>query len=222
MSRDAMVKGIEELDDPARSAWPAMTSLLASTDNAVSILPTSRDTGARALMMLQVTTASVIGALVRESGGLLVDHGWIRVLGAGAPSMSGSVLSWNGGPGCAVPAPLDGAMLVAHDAIGGFFALDGGLFERTPGSILWRSPVSLEWEDLETGYPGFIEWCAFGDLAHFYGEMRWPGWEADAEALAPDEMLLTSPPPWERGPALSERPRIAVPAAEVWAATRPH
>ena len=216
-----MIRTIDQLDDAAGSVWPAVTRLIADAENAVSILPTTRDEGERALMMLQVTTASVLGATCRESGGLLVDRGWIRVLGAGGERMAGSVLSWNGGPGCAVASPLDGAMLVAHDAAGGFFALDGGLFEREPGNILWRSPETLQWEDLETGYAGFIEWCAFGDLGHFHEDLRWPGWEADLAVLAPDEMLITTPAPWERGVPLSERPRRRVRAAEVWAASRP-
>lgn len=39
--------------------------------------------GETALLATQVTTRSPMGAVVYHTGGILVDHGWIRILGAG-------------------------------------------------------------------------------------------------------------------------------------------
>ena len=36
-----------------------------------------------------VSSGSLLGAMVRECGALLVDHGWLRILGAGAAGLPG-------------------------------------------------------------------------------------------------------------------------------------
>jgi hypothetical protein len=84
---------------------------------------------------------SYLGAVVLHCGGLLVDHGWLRVFGS---PVSGAV---RGVPGLArvnrFPGVFDSAwrpdagLVVAHDVLGGVFALNG---EAPPASA---APVPL-------------------------------------------------------------------------------
>ena len=216
-----MPRPLDQLVDAAGSAWPVVQELFAHAANPAQILPATRADGERTLLALQVTTRSALGAVAMESGGMSVAGGWLRVLAAGSGVARGNLLTWNQGASCGVPSPLDGAMIVGHDAAGGFFALDGGLFGREPGTILWRSPESLAWEALGARYPDFLKWCAQGDLAHFYDGLRWDGWADDVAMLSFDSGMLFDPPAWEPGPPLAERPRHMVPMGQLWAMTRP-
>ena len=212
-------RSLEQLD-VAGSAWPALQALAAGAPNAMAIVPADRGAGERTLLALQVTTRSAIGALALSCAGIVADRAWLRILGAGGGHLHGSLVSWNAGAGCEVASPLLGAMLVAHDACGGFFALDGGLFER-PGRVLYRRPATLAWEDLGATYSDFLEWAAHGDLAHFWEDERWPSWESDVAALPPDAAFVTMPPPWEQGARLADRRRDIVGMEKLWAVTRP-
>jgi hypothetical protein len=49
----------------------------------VTILPVAADAGRDCLYRLQVSTRSRLGALALHTGGLVVDDGWLRVLGGG-------------------------------------------------------------------------------------------------------------------------------------------
>ena len=60
-------------------------------------------------------------------------------------------------------------LLVADDAMGGFFALNGGAFGNYDlGKIFYLSPDNLVWEPLEIGYSDFIYWTFTGDIDLFY------------------------------------------------------
>lgn len=75
------------------------------------VLPCDLSRRDLALEALQVSTGSFLGALVGECGALLVDHGWLRVLGAGAAGLPG--VHGAHAPGGEPPPFLD----VAWDAI---------------------------------------------------------------------------------------------------------
>ena len=83
--------------------------------NHVEVLPPSYQ-NEDVLHSLQVTTRSPMGAIAYETGGILVDNGWLRFRGSGQQ----------------LPRPLDGNdydegyLLIADDAVGGFFAINGG------------------------------------------------------------------------------------------------
>ena len=78
-----------------------------------------------------------MGSIALETGGLLIDHGWIRILGAGAEAMNSTLASWNGLEATREIAPIDDALVVANDAVGGLFALNGGAFDGEPGSVFY-------------------------------------------------------------------------------------
>jgi hypothetical protein len=210
-------RNLEELIDADEPAWPLVREWLAAARNPVQVLPGDRVAGERTLLRLQVTTRSPLGAVALEAGGLLFDHGWLRLLGSGAPRMRGNLLTWNGLVDDAAVAPLHGALIVAHDILGGFFAVNGGAFTGNSGNVFYFAPDTLEWEDLSLGYASFIHWACSTNLASFYGDTRWRGWEADARQLNGDEGFSVYPPQWahEGGP-VAERSRRAVPMTELW------
>ena len=180
--------------------------------NPSRLLPPLPDEGGACLLALQVTTSSPLGALAYESGGLLVDDGWVRVLGGGSRELTRTLASWNGLPGSA-RAP--GLLLVGDDALGGFFAIDGGRFGGA-GTVHYFAPDTLEWEDLEMSFSAWLRWLLQGDLHGFYEEQRWPEWRNDVRDLGSDRAFSIQPFPCLEGPPMAGRSRRAVPITELW------
>ncbi len=191
------MRSLTELIDLKEPGWPLVKHWLAAANKPVEVLPRDPVAAEATLQALQVTTRSPLGAVAYESGGLLIDHGWVRVLGSGAAKMRGSLMSWNGLGGHAAVEPMEGVLLVAHDAVGGFFALDGGgLGGERPGGAYYFAPDTLRWEEMGFGYSGLLEFLFSGDVAQYYKHLRWPGWEAESDALSPDSGFHLYPPPF--------------------------
>lgn len=166
-----------------------------------------------------MTSRSPLGAVALHTGGLLVDHGWLRLLGAGCERLPGSLLSWNGYEGPAPAPQLEGALVVAHDAVGGFFVLDCGGLGTPDRSVVYAEPDTLRWVDLGGGYSDFLRWATQGDLAGFYADLRWPGWESEVATIALDRGLHFAPPLWTvegRAARLEPSSRRPVPLHELW------
>ena len=97
------------------SAWSEVQRWLQNAKNAVEILAGDKEQGKVIFQRLQVSPRSLMGTLALETGGILLDHGWLRFLGAGNERMKGNLLSWNAiqeGFG------IQQAFIVAHDVIG--------------------------------------------------------------------------------------------------------
>jgi hypothetical protein len=199
-------------DDPA---WPSLAKEAAAAPNGAVVLPAPGEAERQAcLVALQMTTRSTLGALAHETGGVLVDHGYVRMLGAGSPRLPRQLVAWNAEVGIS----LDSYIIVADDVVGGVFAIDTGGLGGKPGRVHYFSPDSLEWEDTELGHSDFVSWAFEGDLATFYESMRWPGWEKDVAAMGGDQALSIVPPMWTEGDtlAITMRERRAVPTKELW------
>lgn len=102
-------------DEPA---WPALEAA-ARESGRVTILPREPAAARSCLERLQVTTRSTLGALAHETGGLLVDHGWLRVFGCGHDRLRRALGGWNETLGI----PLSDFMIVADVVVGGAFAI---------------------------------------------------------------------------------------------------
>jgi hypothetical protein len=207
------MRPLEELlsDDPA---WPLVQQWIGDAANKVEVLPARDPQRATALTELQVTTRSTMGAVVYETGGLLVDGGWLRILGSGHPRLPRSVPAWNR-IAWSEPGQGDGVLLVADDVLGGFFALNGGALDGELEHVHYFAPDTLEWESLERGYTDFLAWAFKGDLAQYYEGQRWSGWEEEVAALPGDEAFSIYPFLWAAGPPIAERARKPVPVAEL-------
>ncbi len=208
------MRTLTELIDPNDSGWSLVRQWIGEASVPVEVLSADRAAGDAALYATQVTTRSPMGAIAHNSAGILVDDGWLRVLGAGKhPRFQRSLPEWNEGRS-------NGFYLVADDVVGGFFALNGGAFGEDRGNIYFYAPDTLEWEPCGFGYSEFLVWTMSGRLREFYDSLRWDDWQAEVKQLTGDETLNIYPFLWAEGPSIQERHRRAVPVAEQWALQR--
>lgn len=208
---------LDELISAEEPAWPEVCTWIRQATNHVEVLPVVDGQAGPALLELQVTTRSPMGAIVFESGGLLVDHGWVRILGSGHPRLPRTLPSWNRGRTWVDHESPPALLLVADDVLGGQFAINGGAFPSKPGNVWYFAPDTLDWEDLEMGYSDFVWWALTGDLAKFYETSRWPNWQIDVEALNGDQGFAVYPFLWAEGESVAKRCREVVPAASLFA-----
>jgi Protein of unknown function DUF2625 len=203
------MRALEALVDKDGAGKARVEALLKSAARPAEWLPCEVAAGERTLLSLQVETRSPLGALAHGAGGILIDHGWLRLLGAGCERLPRGLAEWNqvGQSGGRIP----GALLVADDVVGGFFALNQGGLLGDPGDICWLSPQSLDWESLNIGYEGFLEWALSPALTGFYGDWRWEGWEESVKALPTTHAFALEPPAAVPGAAFSARERAQTP-----------
>ncbi len=76
------MRSLDELIDLQDPGWPLVQEWIAKASNPVEVLPADRARAEATLVELQVTTRSPMGAIALETGGLLVDSGWLRILGS--------------------------------------------------------------------------------------------------------------------------------------------
>jgi len=76
---------LKELINLEEPGWKIVQEWIDQAKNHVEVLPPSSPQREEALFETQVTSRSPLGAIVYDSGGLLIDHGWIRILGSGHP-----------------------------------------------------------------------------------------------------------------------------------------
>lgn len=211
---------LEELVDDTDPMWPIVQEWLACTTRPVEVLPVARHEAQATLLALNVTTRSPLGAMAYETGGILVDSGWLRLLGSSSERLRDSLLAWNGLHNQSVPTPPVGAFIVAHDVLGGFFAVNLGAFGDGPHDVFYFAPDTLRWEDLEMSHADLLCWALDGDTSAFYSGLRWPGWEQEVSVMSGDQGLSLWPALWTGGVALADRSRRVVPQRELWALHR--
>lgn len=77
------MRPLEQLINKTEPGWILIQEWISNAKNRVEILPCDTLKAKEALYKMQVTTRSPMGAIIYSSGGLLVDGGWIRILGSG-------------------------------------------------------------------------------------------------------------------------------------------
>jgi len=214
------LRSLDDLLERADPMWPIIQEWIATSPHEVETLPVERARAETTLLTLQVTTRSPLGAMAYETGGMLVQRRWLRLLGCGAPEMHDSLLSWNGMGADLIADPLPHAMIVAHDVVGGFFAVNGGAFTGPLRHIFYFAPETLRWQDLGLSYADLIHWSLQGNLDTFYSHTRGPGWEDECAALTGDQGFSFWPMLWSSGPAITDRSRNVVPMRELWSLQR--
>lgn len=184
------VKPLSELINLQEPAWPMVQEWLKGATNDYEVLPKEAEIAEQALHQLQVTTRSPMGSVVYETGGILIDGGWLRILGSGHPRLTRSPAAWTA---LATKKQAMQILLIADDASGGFFALNGGGLGEDLGQVYYLAPDSLGWEALDVGYSDFLRWALCGDLAQFYQTVRWQGWRSDMASLGGDDVYAFFP-----------------------------
>ncbi|WP_079364313.1 DUF2625 domain-containing protein [Hydrogenophaga sp. H7] len=203
------MRTLEELVNREEPAMPLVFQWIAQSAWRVEVLNPSEERG-DVLTDLQVTTRSPMGAIAYETGGIFIDHGWLRILGSGHPKLPRNIVDWNSNRS-------SGHLLVADDVIGGFFSINGGALGDDRGSVYYWAPDTLRWEPLGLGYSDFLAWALSDKLAVFYEGFRWPKWEAEAEQVKGDQCFNFYPFLWTEQGSVGSSSRKLISVAEQYA-----
>lgn len=171
------MQSLTELINQTDPAWPLVQKWIGSAKNKVEVLAPDSSQAKNALYNMQVSTYSTLGAIIYNTGGIMVDNGWIRILGSGSTRLNRTVPEWNKGKTIKEYGDEPAYLLVADDAVGGFFAINYGAFGSDLKNIYYLAPNSLNWEPLGAGYGEFILFCFDSDLSNFYKGLRWATWD---------------------------------------------
>jgi len=190
------IKTKEEILNVENPAWEALVKSINSSNVRVKALDNTPEQGLNTLYRIQVTTRSYMGALILHTGGLLVDHGWLRMLGSGYKELPSIADVNHFAPVPQIQLGFIDTMIIAYDVMGGRFAVDGGGFGLGFGEVCYNGPDTLKWESMGMKHDEFIEWILEGGLDTFYANLRWHGWEQEVSNLRLDEGISASPPPY--------------------------
>jgi hypothetical protein len=184
------------------AAWPDVQAWIREASNSVDLLPP--DAGARDSIRekVGVSLESALGAVIHETGGILVDQGWLRILGSGCPRLPRVARvdrQW---------------ILIADDVVGGFFAL-----HAPDGEVRYLAPDTLEWEMLGMRYSGWLRWALTENLGKYYQDYRAQGWEERIKTLQPHQSFHIAPPPFVAGPTFYERSWRGISISEIYEMT---
>ncbi len=215
LQSQAKMRSLEELINNTDPGWPVVQGWIDSARNKVEILPVDKVKANDALFKTQVTTRSPMGAIVYMTGGLLIDNGWIRILGSGNTRLNRTLPDWNKGKTLKDSVEASGFLLIADDAIGGFFMLNGGAFGQDVGKVYYFSPDNLEFEPLDLTYSDFLNFCFNNDLGKFYDGYRWKNWKDDVSKLPGDKVYNFVPPLWTKeGKNFDTNSKVVIPVEE--------
>ena len=206
------MKNLDELINKDEPGWDLVKEWLVGAKNHYEILPKEISRAEVELVNAQVTTRSPMGAIVYETGGILIDHGWVRVLGSGSSRLDRGLMEWNKGKSL-------GFLLVADDVIGGYFAINGGAFGSEPGNIYYLAPDTLEWENLDFSYSDFLNWLLHGNIRKFYEPFKWQNWLEDTRKINGNQVFQFFPFLWTKYDCIEDLNRKAISVEENYALT---
>lgn len=214
------MRTLQELINTEDPGWAVLKEWIDLATNKVEILPVDKTRGEEVLLYTQVTTKSLMGALAYETGGLLIDGGWIRIFGSGCERMQRSIVSWNKGKTFDEYGEIPPYLLIADDAIGGYYAINGGFLGKDLGQIYYNLADSLTWEPMDMGYSQFLLFCFETNMDEFYEGMRWKSWREDVSQLHPDYAYSIFPYLWKKeGEDIEKSYRKVIPANELYEVT---
>ncbi len=202
------MRELKDLIDTEDPGIEKIREWMRSAVNNCTLLPPS-DQRDEVLLQTQVTTRSTMGAIAYETGGILIDGGWLRFLGSGHPKLPRTLPGWNEGRS-------SGFYLVADDAAGGFFAINGGAFGSDVKAMYYWAPDSLEWEPMKIGFTDFFVWALSERLVQFYENLRWPSWREDVTELSGDSCFSFYPFLWTKEGSVKASHRAQVPVREAF------
>lgn len=209
------MRAIDELINNKEPGWTSVKEWIEKAKNKVEVLPVDTNKAKDALFKTQVTTRSPMGAIIYMTGGILIDNGWIRILGSGNTKLKRNVPEWNKGKSFEEYGQAPKYLLIADDAIGGFFMLNGGGLGTDLGKVYYFSPDNLEFESLDLTYSEFLNFCFNNDFDKFYGNNRWKNWKAEVENLDGDCVYNFFPYLWTKeGKDINKNSRKIVPIKE--------
>lgn len=209
---------LKELTDTSNSGWEVVRAILPHAKNKIEILPRDSARANEAVYHSQLKVEWTPGAVEYMTGGILIDDGWIRILGSGSPRLPRSLPEWNKGKSVQGDGHAAGFYLVADDVLGGFFALNwGALGKQDLGKVFYLAPDDLQWESTGNDYEEFLQFCFEGDLNQFYKGLRWKHWQAQVDTLSGDRAFHIMPPLWSaEGKDIEKDQKYAMPLQELY------
>lgn len=209
------MRNVDELINKTDPGWPIVEEMIKSAKNKIEVLPIDPSKAEDVLFKTQVTTRSPMGAIVYTTGGILVDDGWIRILGSGNAKLTRTLPDWNKGKSFKEFGEVPPFLLVADDAIGGFFILNGGGLGEDLGKIYYFAPDNLEYEPLDITYTEFLNFCFNNDLDQFYKDNRWKNWQKEVSELDGNIVYNFYPYLWTKeGKDINKNSRKAISVEE--------
>jgi hypothetical protein len=137
------------------------------------------------------------------------------------PKLNRSLPDWNKGKSLAQFGEASPFLLIADDAIGGFYLLNGGGLGKDLGKVYYFSPDNLTYEPLGITYSGFLQFCFSSDLEKFYKGLRWTKWKDEVSKLQGDKVFSFYPYLWsEEGKNIKKSTRNIVPIEEQYILNR--
>lgn len=192
------MKTLEELVNLDEPGWELISEWLSEAKNSYEILPRNKQRAENELVNCQVSTRSPMGAIIYETGGLLIDKGWLRILGSGSEKLDRGISEWNKGKTFENYGEQPTHFLIADDIIGGYFAINAGGIGSELGKIYYLPQDTLEWECLDIGYSDFVYWALVGDINTFYELFKQKGWETDIEKVNGNQVFSFYPFLWTK------------------------
>lgn len=210
------LKTLDELIEKDEPAWELVSEWIEQATNPIEILSKNQEQAESALYQTQVTTRSPMGAIIYETGGILIDNGWLRILGSGNGKLDRNLPNWNKGKTFDEFGEKPSLLLIADDIVGGFFAINGGALGQDLGKVYYFGPDTLNWEPMDIGYSDFIWWAFTGNLADYYDNVRWKNWKKEISKLNGNQGISFYPFLWTKHKNIEKLSRKAVPIAEIW------
>ncbi len=81
--QDVKMRSLSDLINQEEPGWNLVSDWIRQATNRVEVLEKVEAQAETALYQTQVTTRSPMGSIIFETGGILVDSGWIHILGPG-------------------------------------------------------------------------------------------------------------------------------------------
>ncbi len=192
-------KPLSELIRNQQKGWDVISQWSLSATNKIEIFPKEGLRADSVLYKMQLAASSPIGAIVFGCGGILVDDGWIRILGSGCKQFDRNISDWNKGKSSIRFKDQSSYLLIGDDIIGGIYGMKtSGIDENGIGKVYYFGPNSLRWEATGLSYTGFINFCFSGNLESFYGDFHWSGWNEEIKRLNCDQVISCYPLLWTK------------------------
>ncbi|TDG36138.1 DUF2625 domain-containing protein [Pedobacter changchengzhani] len=207
---------LEKLINKTDPAWPIVKSWIDSAKNKIDVLPVDSAKADTALYESQLNTYSTLGSVIYNTGGILVDNGWIRILGSGSERLNRTVAEWNKDKTTKNFGDKPPYLLIADDAVGGFFAINLGGLGKDIKNVYYLEPNTLTWQPLGAGYGEFLLFCFDSDLSKFYKGLRWEKWDQFIANLDGNKVYTFRPYLWEPATNIDKCSRKLVPIEEMY------
>ena len=214
------MRTLAELVSDSAPGWPAVRETLAVMEHVV--LPPDPVVCQASLLQMQERAGSFLGSIVLNTGGIVLNHGWLRMYGGSGGALP-SIAEVNGFPSFFDPSWTPPAGLIfAHDVLGGVYAVNGpdcAAYGRpgSPGQVVYFTPEATAWDELEDCFADFLLWMLSGDMERCcYWRLFWPGWQEEVAKVGLGMAIRTDPPVWTWAGAtdIASTTRTVVPLRE--------